>query len=319
MKKKFIIAGIIIVLSATLAFIFKIKSTNKKITEYNEITMEKSEMIFSIQSTGSVQPENKLEIKPPIAGRVEDILTDEGNEVKKGQILAWMSSTERAALIDAAISKGRKELKRWEEMYKPTPIIAPINGTIIQRNVEAGQVFSNSDAVFVMSNRLTVKALVDETDIAEIKTGKPALIVLDAYPDQTISAKVSKIAFDAQTVNNVTTYTVDVTPVKTPGFMRSGMTANVTFFIKEKKDLLKVPNDTLKVSENDFYVLVKNGEKHEKRFVKTGLSDGNFTEILNGLTEGDVILSEQVTDMGEATDPKSRNPFMPVRPGRRKR
>ena len=53
----------------------------------------------------------------------------------KGQILAWMSSTERAALMDAARSKGPEEVSRWEELYRPTPILAPIRGTVISRNI----------------------------------------------------------------------------------------------------------------------------------------------------------------------------------------
>ncbi len=59
--------------------------------------------------------------------------------------------------------------------------------------------------------------------------GQPASVVLDAYPDQPFPGKVNEIAYDAKTVNNVTTYSVNVLPDKTPTFMRSGMTANVSF------------------------------------------------------------------------------------------
>ena len=92
-----------------------------------------------------------------------------------------------------------------------------------------------------MSDRLTVKAQVDETDIAEIHLKQRAEIVLDAYPDRAIPARVDQIAYEAKTVNNVTTYIVDVLPDKTPSFMRSGMTANVTFLTADKKGVLLVP------------------------------------------------------------------------------
>src|SRR3989339_1787968 len=75
----------------------------------------------SIPSTGTVMPRNRLEIKPPVAGRIESVMVREGQNIKKGQILAWMSSQERVTLIDAARAGGEDELKRWEEMYKPTP------------------------------------------------------------------------------------------------------------------------------------------------------------------------------------------------------
>src|SRR3989304_9636454 len=71
-----------------------------------------------ITTPGTVQPQNRLEMKPPISGRIEDILVREGDHVKKGNIVAWMSSTERAALLDAARSRGGETLRQWEEGYK---------------------------------------------------------------------------------------------------------------------------------------------------------------------------------------------------------
>ena len=94
-----------------------------------------------IPSTGIVEPRNRLEIKPPVAGRIDKVLVTEGQKVKKGEVLAWMSSSDRAALLDAARSKGEEELKHWEDVYKPAPIVAPLNGFIIQRAVEPGSRF----------------------------------------------------------------------------------------------------------------------------------------------------------------------------------
>ncbi|MEK7223385.1 MAG: biotin/lipoyl-binding protein, partial [Pseudomonadota bacterium] len=66
---------------------------------YREVTATRGDLEVTILSTGVVQPRNRLEIKPPVAGRADEVLVAEGEAVKKGQILAWMSSTERAALI----------------------------------------------------------------------------------------------------------------------------------------------------------------------------------------------------------------------------
>jgi macrolide-specific efflux system membrane fusion protein len=270
----------------------------------------------TVLATGTVQPENRLEIKPPVAGRVEKILVKEGQVVRKGQILAWMSSTERAAMLDAARAQGPEEIRKWEENYRPTPIFAPINGTIILKNVESGQTFTNADSVFVMSDRLTVKAQVDETDIAQIRLKQSARIVLDAYPKETIGAVVDQIAFDAKTVNNVTTYVVDVLPERTPEFMRSGMTANVTFLITSRDEVLTVPNEVLKTQENTYSVLVKaNGEKgFVERPVEVGITDGKKTEILKGLSDGETILVAELKAPRSKSE-GNRNPFGP--PGMR--
>jgi macrolide-specific efflux system membrane fusion protein len=304
MNKKIIILILILIVGGGSFFAYK-KMSNKSNALYanmTEVPVVKGSIYVQILSTGIIQPENKVEIKPPIAGRVEKVLIVEGAKVKKGQILAWMSSTERAALLDAATSKGEKEFKEWEAMYRATPILAPINGTIIQKNVESGQTFTTADPILVMSDRLTVKAQVDETDIGQIKLKQKANIALDAYPTQKLDAVVDQIAFDSKTVNNVTTYIVDVLPEKTPPFMRSGMTANVVFDITHKDDILVIPAEAIKTEEGKSFVLLVG--KDEKKTpvlseVEIGITDGKKTEITKGLSETDKILIKEFK-VGEA-------------------
>ncbi len=262
---------------------------------YREVAATRGDVELSILSTGVIQPRNRLEIKPPIAGRVERVLVEEGQQVAKGQILAWMSSTERAALLDAARARGPEELSRWEELYRPTPILAPIRGTLILRNSEPGQTFTSQEAVFVMSDRLTVKAQVDETDIAKIALKQRARVVLDAYPDQSMPAHVDQIAYDAKTVSNVTTYEVDVLPEQTPAFMRSGMTASVAFQLATRQGVVRVPSRAVVERDGRAYVqAVDAGGGRAERAVQTGLSDGKFTEIVAGLNEGEKVLIAQL-------------------------
>jgi macrolide-specific efflux system membrane fusion protein len=277
---------------------------------YREVGVTRGDLQLTILSTGVVQPKNRLEIKAPIPGRAEQVLVDQGDKVHKGQILAWMSSTERAALMDAARSKGPEELKRWEELYRPTPILAPLDGTLITRNLEPGQTFTSADAVFVMSDYLIVNAQVDETDLAQIRLRQPASIVLDAYPDRPFTGKVDQIAYDAKTVNNVTTYDVEVLPTKTPAFMRSGMTANVSFVQASRHDVLLVPADAVKVRDGRSTVLLapaqKGGQPVEQE-IKTGLSDGKHIEALDGVTEGQRLLVMRIRTGNGA----GANPFSP--------
>lgn len=313
-----IILGVLVLLAGAGAYYYK-KKRSTPTTSYKEAKVTRQDMQLTILSTGIVQPENRLEIKPPIAGRVEQVLVAEGVVVKKGQILAWMSSTERAALLDAARAKGAAEVKRWEDLYRPTPIMAPINGTIILRNVEAGQTFSNADSVFSMSNRLTIKAQVDETDLAQIRKGQTTTVVLDAYPREKIEGKVEKLAYDSKTVSNVTTYTVDVLPNHTPDFMRSGMTANVTFLVSEKKATLSIPSEAIKFNQGRPTVLLPNPEGPRKppidQEIKIGVTDGKQTEVLEGLEEGATLLIADIK-VGDGSRSQT-NPFMPVGGGRR--
>lgn len=248
----------------------------------------------TILANGTVQPRNRLEVKLPIAGRVEQVLVQEGQAVARGQVLAWMSSSERAALLDAARARGPEEVERWEEFYKATPIVSPIRGTLIKRNAEPGQSFTSADAVLVVADRLIVQAQVDETDIAQVKLNQSARITLDAYPGEPIPGTVAAIAYEAKTVSNVTTYTVDVLPGKVPAFMRSGMTVSVAFQLASKSDVLRVPVRALKVRNGETYVELAGGGDRETRAVETGLTDGKFTEIVSGLAAGEKVLVTQI-------------------------
>lgn len=305
--------GAVLLIGVSVA-LWSWRADQQEAPSYREASVKRGDIQLTILSTGIVQPKNRLEIKAPIPGRAEQVLVDQGDRVKKGEVLAWMSSTERAALLDAARARGPEELKRWEELYRPTPILAPLDGTLITRNLEPGQVFTSADAVFVMSDYLIVNAQVDETDLAQIRLGQPASIVLDAYPDRPFNGKVDQIAYDAKTVNNVTTYDVEVLPTRTPAFMRSGMTANVSFVQASRHDVLLVPADAVKVREARATVLLapaqKNGKPVEQE-IKTGLSDGKQVEVLDGVTEGQKLLVARIRTGGSG----AANPFSPF--GRR--
>ena len=313
--KKYIIISIITLLVGGVGY-YSYKKNQKPTISYSQYKVEKGDIAISILSTGTVKPKNRLEIKAPVPGRIDTVLIKEGSIVKKGQILAWMSSTERAAMLDAARAKGMEEYQKWSELYLATPVLAPITGTIILKNVEPGQTFTNADAIFTMSDNLTVQALVDETDISSIKINSNAMIVLDAYPKSPIEAKVDKLAFDSTTTNNVTTYAIDVKPVEIPGFMRSGMTANVTFTVQSKNAILVIPSEAIKVVDGKSIVLVKTQKSPMETPISTGISDGKQTEILKGLNENDIILIQDYS-IGSNAD-NSTNPFSPKFPKSKK-
>lgn len=264
-------------------------------------------------ATGEVTPQNRVEIKPPIAGRIEEVLVHEGDAITQGQMLAWMSSAERAALLDAARSQGPEELKRWESAYKAAPLVSPLNGTLIVRAVEPGQTVTTSDPVVVIADRLIVKAQVDETDIASIAVGQTASISLDAFSQETIAARVDHVAYEAKTVNNVTIYEVDVLPDKAPDFMRSGMTATVTFIVSEQPGALVVPSEAVHQGPKGPSVSVpgKNiWDQPALSAVETGITDGKMIEIVSGLKEGDTVLAPSLRLPRTGRD-QGRNPFSP--------
>jgi macrolide-specific efflux system membrane fusion protein len=256
----------------------------------------------SINSVGEVLPYNRVVIQSVVAGRIEDIFVNEGDHVKKGQILATVSSTDRATLLDAARTKGASEVKYWQDVYKPSPVIAPLDGFIIDRTFQPGQSIDTTSALLVMADHLIVQAQVDETDLGKIKLGQKAVIAVDAYPNQKINGSVEHIAYEAQTINNVTVYIVYVFPVRVPDFFRSGQSANVNFTQDEKKNVLILPSNAVRKVKGRSYVFVpsKNSDGYDMQSVSASLESVDSVEIASGLKEGDIVLipsAKMVQDM----------------------
>lgn len=285
---------------------------------YEPVTVQRGDVTVNIQATASITPENRVEIKPPVGGRMEEVLLEEGVNVKKGQILAWMSTTDRAALIDAARARGEKEYARWQEIYKATPILAPLDGSIILRKVEPGQTVSSSEAVLVLSDHLIAEAQVDETDLAQIHLGQAVKVILDAYPDRKLEGKVTHISYESKTVLNVTTYTIEITLKDIPEFVRSGMTSVANFFIAEHTNVLWLVSDAVRQEKNRSVVTIPAAEEDqppETREVKTGLTDGRRIEIVSGVSENETVLIVRPP----TNTPGQTNPFLPKYPPRRSR
>jgi len=106
-----ILVAVVAALLASLGFFFDLGGSPDK---FEEVSVQVGRIGHIISTVGTVNPQNRLEIKPPIQGRIERILVREGDEVKSGDILAFMSSTDRATLIDAARIKGGEELRYWQ-------------------------------------------------------------------------------------------------------------------------------------------------------------------------------------------------------------
>lgn len=306
------VAAVVILLAAVLILRTKRNAPGSEISQEIKPTLGSIQKIIS--TTGTVLPKNRLEVKPPVNGRIEELAVKEGEYVKAGQVLAQMSSTERAALLDAARGKGEDALKYWKEVYKAIPLVAPIDGEVIVAKTQAGQTVTTADAIVVLSDRLIIRAQVDETDIGRIKLGQDALVVMDAYPDIKIKSRVDHIYYESKTVNNVTIYEVDLIPESVPSILRSGMNTTVNFIIEAKSGALLLPLEALIREKDDYYVLVKenNSAGYARRKITIGIKDDKNAEVISGVSSKDTIVFKSQ----KYSIPKNNmgsNPFLPSR------
>jgi membrane fusion protein, macrolide-specific efflux system len=314
-KKWKIVLILLIAISLGVIFVIVLKQKQSPAVGINLISPVYGTIQTSITTTATVTPENRLAIKPPVNGRVDKILVKEGDYVKVGQTLALMSSTERATVLDAARAQSKDQLAYWEEVYKPTPLLAPINGQVIVQTVQPGQTVTTGDAVTVLSDRLIVQAQVDETDIGKIKVGQAAVITLDAYPDTIVPGTVDHIYYESTIINNVTIYEVNILPKKVPAIFRSGMSANVNIIEQTKDNVLMIPLEAVKQDAEGSFVLIspKSGEKTATRRVQLGILGDKNIEVISGLETTDkVVIASQSYQPSKDTG-SGTNPFMPSR------
>jgi len=214
----------------------------------------------------------------------------------------------------AQVKKAEAGLKQARTNLGYTRIMSPVNGIVIAKNVEVGQTVAASfqtPTLFTIAPDLTkmqVDTNVDEADISKIKNGMEATFTVDAYPDRKFKGVVAQIRLSPTVTQNVVTYNVVIAVDNSHLLLKPGMTANVTFVIQEKKNVLRIPNAALRFRMPDSPpskeqgVWVLRGGKPVRVKIKTGISDGKWTEVLEGdIKEGEEVVVEIPTGKKTST------------------
>lgn len=269
----------------------KAKLQESLMKSVSEIKPLRGRFITKTQAIASVEPENRVLVMPSVNGRAEEVLFKEGQKVSKGELMARISSSERTALLDSLKVSGEdeREVKMVREAYNLTPVVAPIDGTVVRKEVEPGQSVSAGKEIAVISDRLIIKTFVDETDIGKIKIGQDAEYFLDAFPEEKKMGKVISISHESVEKNNVNVYEVKVLPVSDTDKLRSGMTADMRIITGIKEKTLYLPKKAVVFSSLESFVRIKKNGKLEKKKIETGVSNESFIEVLSGIDEQESV------------------------------
>jgi HlyD family secretion protein len=272
-----------------------------------------------------------------------DYDTSETNaEVADAQVLSSQGRVEQTV---AALNQAQVNLDY-------ATIESPIDGVVISRSVDVGQTVTASlqtPTLFVIAEdlrKMQVDTSVAEADVGKLQADMDAMFNVDAYPTERFEGKVRQIRNSATTVQNVVTYDA-VIDVNNPDLkLRPGMTANVTFVHEQRQDALRIANAALRfkptpellnpgkklpgagpvtaltstqprgkreeaVGRRTLWVL--RGGKPVAVQVKTGITDGSHTEVVEGaLQEGDqVIVDVAGSGTGNSASPGGRPPSSP--------
>jgi len=173
-------------------------------------------------------------------------------------------------------------------------LVAPFAGTVTAINVQVGQpAQAGQGAAFVLTDLSTLYASVnvDEADVTTIAAGQPVSFTVDALPGVTITGKVDRVVPIADSTAAVITYPINVKLDPTNQPLLPGMTLNATFSVKEVDNVVRIPNDFLKVdSAGQSTVSLVNAAGGVTTVpVNVGVQGANYTEVLQGLNVGDTV------------------------------
>jgi HlyD family secretion protein len=217
--------------------------------------------------------------------------------------------------LDLAVAKGTviqtsTTLERAQERLSEAVVRAPIDGIILQKYVEEGQIIASGVSTvsggtpivdIADMSSVYIETGIDEIDIGKVQIGHSAKVVADAYPELEFNGKIVRIAPEARIEQNVTLFDLVVEVKNNDGKLRSGMNTRVEIEIVKKENVLLAPAITMQIPDvkdledyqkkevNIREVLIKQGDKFIPQMVEIGLYNFKQVIILAGVEEGSIL------------------------------
>lgn len=230
--------------------------------------------------TGDIKAKDQILVYPKVAGKLIENKVQEGNRVKKGEVIA---------IIDRDIT-GLK--------FEPAEVTSPIDGIVGRIYLDKGSGVSPPEpspsmgtpiAMIVSMNTVKVKINIIERDLPKVKKGQKAEVRVDAYPEEVFVGRLTGLSPVVDLLSRAAPAEISIGNLDHR--LKPGYFARVRLLVAEHKDVLVIPEDCILKSGTENYVFVVNGEIARRREVKLGLSEGDRVEVLEGLKEGETIVT----------------------------
>jgi HlyD family secretion protein len=283
------------------------------------------ESIVTSVNAGTVKAEKSAELAFGAVGRVQSLSVTLGQRVKAGQILATIENTDlvtglqraeteykrRISLKTGQLSQSEIDLAKQsvdtaQMQLERTRIRAPYDGIIAELNMEIGQLSQITAIIPKAPIRIVdlspryIRAQIDEADLPKVKNGMPARVKILAVrkePFEGVLRKVVPYVSNIREQDRTAEIEVDV---KTDQVLPAGASADVEIIVERKADTLALPARSVFGRAQDKYVYADDSGEAKQLFVKTGLSNFDVVEILEGLNEGQLVI--QPTDRSAIAD-----------------
>jgi len=288
--------------------------------------VEKQSLLQDMSANGKIAAGQELNFASENSGRVIRILVDEGDHVQKGQTLAVIKADQLNVDVEAAQAAYQNALRdkeRFESAFSTggvtqqqmdqsklnlentearlrqakirvsdTNIKSSINGIVNKRYIEPGAVVSPGTQLFelVDISNMKLKVSINEAQIPFINVGDEVTVKASVYPDKAFTGKISFIAPKA---DNTLSFPIEIEISSNPGhLLKAGMYGSAHFHFDKPAPMIAIPRNAFigSVASNQVYV-VEDGSKAKKRDVVAGRIMGDHVEILQGLEEGETVVT----------------------------
>ena len=229
-------------------------------------------------------------------------------------------ATAELAQAEATVTIKKAMLESARTNVGYCKITAPVEGIVIARDVDTGQTViaaMSTPVLFTVAqdiSKMYLKADVSEADIGQVREGQPVDFAVDAFPDDLFHGTVTQVRKSPTSTQNVVSYQTIISVNNPEQKLFPGMTADVSILVADRENAIKVPNTALRYTPPDnalyvdppikglqrnrrlIYTLSADGTKLKPVIVKTGISDGVYTEIVEGLGEDAQVVTSTVSE-----------------------
>lgn len=288
-------------------------------------TAKESNIELDFTANGTFEANQDLTLSAENSGRVTRIAVDEGDHVSRGQVVARIDDELLAVETQAAQANYQtalRDVERYESSFKTggvtqqqvdaqrlnlrnaqarlqtakrkandADIKAPISGIVNKRFIEKGSYVSPGTQLFeiVDLSKLKLKVTANEAQVVNLKVGDQVKITSNVFPDKSFTGKISFIAAKADANLN---FPVEVQVANNSGNqLKAGMYGTATFDLPAQKPLITVPRSAFVGSVNSNKVYLLKGNTAQEHKVTPGRIISDRVEILNGLNEGDIVIT----------------------------
>lgn len=261
---------------------------------------------YACAAGGTLSPQLRQTITAAASGEITNLNVSVGSRVSAGAVLAAIGGeSAENSLADAALAvqNAQLSLQSAQEALDSYTITSPISGTVIEKNLKAGDQLNGGDsgamAVIYDLSQLELQMDVSELDIGQIQPGQTVEITAEALPGQTFTGVVEKVSVNGTTTDGFTTYPVTIL-LSEYGDLNPGMNVSAHIIVERSENALCVPAEAvnsdgtvLVAGEGAFAedgVTIADPSKIESRPVTLGRGNQDYVEITSGLEEGETVL-----------------------------